>query len=47
MPAYAYDRLSVADNSPLAIEAANTYLHAGAVALFEAGPVTTGHGAAI
>jgi len=40
MPDYAYDRLSVVDNSFLAIEGANTPMHIGAVALFEAGPLT-------
>ena len=40
MANYAYDRLSVVDNSFLAIEGANTHMHVGAVTLFEAGPLT-------
>jgi len=40
MPNYAYDRLSVVDNSFLAIEGANSHMHVGAVTVFEAGPLT-------
>ena len=39
MPDYAYDRLSVVDNSFLAIEDPNAHQHVGAVTLFEAGPL--------
>src|SRR5438132_3077430 len=38
MPGYAYDRLSVVDNSFLAIEDPNAHQHVGAVMLFEVGP---------
>jgi len=39
MPDYAFDRLSVVDNSFLAIEDPNSHQHVGAVTLFEAGPL--------
>ena len=39
MPGYAYDRLSVVDNSFLAIEDPNSHQHVGAVMLFDTGPL--------
>ncbi len=39
MSGYAYDRLSVVDNSFLAIEDPNSHQHVGAVTLFEVGPL--------
>ncbi len=39
MPGYAYDRLSVVDNSFLAIEDPNAHQHVGAVMLFDVGPL--------
>lgn len=39
MPGYAYDRLSVVDNSFLAIEDPNSHQHVGAVTLFDTGPL--------
>ncbi len=44
MPGYAYDRLSVVDNSFLAIEDPNSHQHVGAVMLFEAGPLANAEG---
>ena len=44
MPDYAYDRLSVVDNSFLAIEDPNAHQHVGAVVLFETGPLRNGDG---
>jgi WS/DGAT/MGAT family acyltransferase len=44
MPDYAFDRLSVVDNSFLAIEDPNSHQHVGAVTLFEAGPLRAADG---
>jgi WS/DGAT/MGAT family acyltransferase len=40
MPSYAYDRLSVVDNSFLAIESPTTHQHVGAVMILDARPVS-------
>jgi WS/DGAT/MGAT family acyltransferase len=44
MRPYFYDRLSVVDNSFLAIEGPTTHQHVAAVTIFEAGPVTRSDG---
>jgi WS/DGAT/MGAT family acyltransferase len=44
MPNYAFDRLSVVDNSFLAIEGPHTHMHVGAVTIFDAGPLVTPEG---
>jgi WS/DGAT/MGAT family acyltransferase len=44
MPSYAFDRLSVVDNSFLAIESPTTHQHVAAVLILDATPVTLGDG---
>ena len=44
MPSYAYDRLSVVDNSFLAIESPTTHQHVAAVMVLDATPVTQADG---
>jgi WS/DGAT/MGAT family acyltransferase len=44
MAGYAYDRLSVVDNSFLAIESPSAHQHVGAVTLFDAGPLRRADG---